>query len=47
VVVYHHDAEALPATLSDACARRPYVLLRGGPSEAYGPDVEEYVIECR
>jgi len=47
VVVYHHDAEPLPATLSDACAGRPYVLLSGGPSQTYGPDVEEYVIECR
>jgi len=47
VVVYHHDAEPLPATLSKACAGRPYILLSGGPLTLGTPDVEEYVIECR
>ncbi len=48
VVVYHHDAEPLPVTLSNACARRPYALLSGGPSATPSTStVEEYVIECR
>jgi hypothetical protein len=47
VVVYHHDAEPLPATLSKACDDRPYALLSGGPAARYSRDVEEYLIECR